>query len=217
MQQKISTIAEEVRFELTVPVKRLLFSRQVHSTTLPLLRIVTDFHYILPKILVFAMHTKLSYDIIFLMEPIVWQVYEFEHNEKTTDWFWIVGIIGITLAILAIVFNSVLFAGLISISTFAIIVLGNKEPHLLECSINKKGVKVHKTFYPYSNLEAFNLTEGYSPKLILKSSKFFMPLITVPIGNLYPDEIISTLNQILKHEEGLREPFAHLLMDYLGF
>ena len=29
--------AEEVRFELTVPVKRLLFSRQAHSTTLPLL------------------------------------------------------------------------------------------------------------------------------------------------------------------------------------
>lgn len=33
------SFAEEVRFELTAPVKRLLFSRQVRSTTLPLLRI----------------------------------------------------------------------------------------------------------------------------------------------------------------------------------
>jgi hypothetical protein len=151
------------------------------------------------------------------MKPIAWQVYEFEHNEKTSDWFWIVGIIGVTLAVVAIIFDNTLFAGLIVMATVSIIVFGNKEPHLLDCEINKKGIRVHKTFYPYSNLEAFNVTEGYSPKLLLKSSKLLMPLISIPIGNIHPDEISPILNEVLKLDEKLKEPFAHLLMDYLGF
>jgi hypothetical protein len=151
------------------------------------------------------------------MEPIIWQAYEFEHNEKTPDWFWIAGIIGGTLAVVAVIFSNVLFAVLIVMATVAIILFGNKEPYLVDYEINKKGIRVHKTFYPYSNLEGFNVTEGYSPKLVLKSAKTFMPLITIPIADVSPDEIIDTLNQILKHEEELREPFAHIIMDYLGF
>ena len=151
------------------------------------------------------------------MEPIIWQAYEFEHNEKTPDWFWIVGIIGGTLAVVAVVFNSILFAVLIVMGTISMILFGNKEPYLLDCEINKKGVRVHKTFYPYSNLDEFNVTEGYSPKLILKSSKTFMPLITIPIADVPADEIIDTLSGVIKYEEELREPFAHIIMDYLGF
>jgi hypothetical protein len=163
------------------------------------------------------MHIKNCCDIIFAMEPIFWQAYEFEHNEKTTDWFWIAGIIGVTLAIVAVIFSNILFAVLIVIATASIIIFGNKEPHLLDCEINNKGVRIQKTLYPYKNLEAFNVTEGYSPKLVLRSTKTLMPLITVPIGNVHPDDIISTLSDVIKHEEDLREPFAHLLMDYLGF
>ncbi len=163
------------------------------------------------------MHRKLCCDIIFQMEPITWQAYEFEHNEKTPDWFWIVGIIGATLAVVAVIFNNTLFATLITMATVSVIIFGNKEPHLLDCEINKKGVRIHKTFYPYSNLETFNVTEGHSPKLLLKSSKLLMPLITVPIGNIYPDDVIDALEGILKREEDLKEPFAHILMDYLGF
>lgn len=163
------------------------------------------------------MYTGRCCDIIFLMEPIYWQTEEYEHNEKTVDWFWIIGIIGITLAIIAIIFNSILFSVLIVVMTFSIIVFGNKEPHLLDCEINKKGVRVDKTFYPYTNLEAFNVSDGPSPKLILKSAKTLMPLITIPIGQVYPDDIVSSLEDKIKHDEDIREPFSHVLMDYLGF
>jgi hypothetical protein len=151
------------------------------------------------------------------MESISWQIHEYEHYEKTPDWFWIVGIIGLTFAVLAVIFNNILFAVLIVVSTFSLIVFGNKEPHLLDCEINKKGVRVNKTIYPYANLEAFNVTEGHSPKLLLKSSKLLMPMITIPIGDIDPDEIVTPLSEVLKHEEEMREPFAHILMDYLGF
>ncbi|MEI7513273.1 MAG: hypothetical protein WCJ74_01485 [bacterium] len=151
------------------------------------------------------------------MEPIFWQTYEYEHYEKNPDWFWIAGILGGTLAIVAVIFSNLLFAVLIVMATVAIILFGNKEPHLLDCEINKKGVRIHKTLYVYSNLEAFNVTEGYSPKLILKSTKTLMPLITVPIGNVHPDEIIPVLSSVLVYNEELREPIAHLIMDHLGF
>jgi len=151
------------------------------------------------------------------MEPIIWQIHEYEHYEKTPDWFWIVGIIGATLAVLAVIFNSILFAVLIVIATVSIIIFGNKAPHLLDCEINKKGVRVNRTFYPYSNLDSFNLTDGYSPKLLLKSKKLLMPLIIIPVGDIHPDEIVPVISELIKHEEELREPFAHVLMDYLGF
>ncbi len=151
------------------------------------------------------------------MNPISWQTYEFEHNVKNVDWFWITGIIGITFSILAIMFDNILFAVLIVLATVLLILLGNKEPKLLDCEINKKGVRVHKTIYLFANLDSFNVTEGHSPKLILKSSKLLMPLIIIPVGDVYPEEIIETLKEIIKHDEKLHEPFAHVLMDYLGF
>ena len=151
------------------------------------------------------------------MNPISWQTYEFEHNEKTPDWFWVMGIIGISCSVVAIIFGNILFATLLAISTLAVILLGNKEPHLLECEINAKGVKVQKTFYPFFNLEAFNIVEEPSPKLILKSSKLMMPLIIIPLGTVHPDEILPILSEKLFHDEHLNEPFAHVLMEHLGF
>ncbi|MEI6480473.1 MAG: hypothetical protein WCO12_03060 [bacterium] len=151
------------------------------------------------------------------MNPIAWQTYEFEHNEKTPDWFWIVGIIGVSLAVIAVIFSNLLFAGLILASTFAIITLGNKEPHLLDCEITEKGIRVQKTFYPFIHLESFNVVESPSTKIIIKSSKIFMTLITIPLGTVRPDEVLPILSEKLYHDEHLNEPFAHVLIEHLGF
>ena len=151
------------------------------------------------------------------MDTISWQVYEFEHNPKDADWFWAAGIFGVSIAVVAIIFGNILFGLLIIMSTVAIILLGNKEPHLLDCEINKKGVRVNKTLYPFMNLESFNVVEEPNVKLILKSTKFTMPLVTIPLGTVHIDDVEKFLSEKLLQEEHLREPFAHVIMEHLGF
>ena len=51
----------------------------------------------------------------------------------------------------------------------------------------------------------------------MEITKLLMPLIIIPIGDIDPEEISSILNSTLKLEEELKEPFGHLLVDYLGF
>ena len=151
------------------------------------------------------------------MSTLSWQTYEFEKQEKTIDWFWGAGIIGASLAVISVIFGNIIFAVLIAVATFALIVLGNKDPHLLECEINTKGIKVNETFYPFKHLDSFNIPEGSRQKLVIKSSKLVMPIITIPFEGIHPDDIASLLTKKIRHDENLHEPFAHVFLDYLGF
>ena len=44
---------------------------------------------------------------------IEWDAHEYEHKERNRDWFWAVGIISVSLAVVAVIFGNIIFAILI--------------------------------------------------------------------------------------------------------
>ena len=156
------------------------------------------------------------------MKDLEWKTIEHHHEEKSSDWFWILGIISLATAILAVYFGNILFAIVILLSTFTIVLFIHTKHQEIDVSINKKGIRIDKILYPYTNLESFWIDEEeefdhVQTQLLVKSQKVLQPLIIIPI----PDEVdLEDLkNYLLSYidEEEMKEPFFNHLMEFLGF
>jgi len=162
------------------------------------------------------------YVIIFCMNVLLhWKVLEYKHREKSTDWYWTVGLIGLCIAIAAFFFKNNLFGILILLSTGILLSSASRKPEVIICEISDRGVRAGKLFYPFENLETFNIDIDHSGneehQLLLKSKKLLSPLIIVPADSIDPDMIKQFLTKKLKVEEGLSEHEASKVMKHLGF
>lgn len=153
-------------------------------------------------------------------QKIIWETLNHIKEEKSSDWFWIVGIVAIAGAVLAIFFNNVLLGLLILLSAFASFMFVNTPPKIERYELNRKGVVIGEDLYPYNSLESFYVVDedGYErDRILIKSRKFFMPLIIIPLGNeVTVDEVYDFLIEYLDEEE-MREPPAYYIMKKIGF
>ena len=150
-------------------------------------------------------------------QPIRWQAFEYSHREKSSDWFWAVGIIAVASAATAIIFNNILFALLILVGVFTVCLYAARKPLRVNFEINEKGILVGKVEYPYSSLESFWVEENIgAPKLLVKSNKVIMPFIVLPIEEVEPVNVREYLSAYLREEEH-QEPLLQHLLEYLGF
>ena len=150
-------------------------------------------------------------------DSLKWQAPEYHHYQRSTDWFWAVGIITVCIAILSFVFNNALFGILILLSAAILMFFVFRAPQDIEYEINKKGVVVGKDLHPFLTIEAFWVeTRLGDPKIILKSKKAILPYIIIPVHEDSADEIAAALREFLDEKE-LQEPSSHKIMEYLGF
>jgi hypothetical protein len=149
--------------------------------------------------------------------PLKWQAPEYHHYERSTDWFWAVGIITISIATLAFVFDNALFGILVILSAAILIFYVLRQPEDIEYEINKRGIIVGKVLHPYLTIEAFWIeTRTGEPKIIVKSKRALLPFIIIPIHDDDVDEVAAVLREFLEEKE-MQEPSSHKVMEYLGF
>ncbi len=154
------------------------------------------------------------------VQKISWQAHDHIKKEKSSDWFWAVGIIAIGVSILSIYFGNMLFALLIVFATFTLFIQKHNPPKLVAFEVNQRGVVVDKIMYPYSSLESFNVVDedGWDrDRIIFKSKKIFMPLIVVPVENNVALEDLRVFLLTHLKEEDIQEPTFQKIMDRLGF
>ena len=149
-------------------------------------------------------------------ERFTWEAPEYVYREKDPNWFWSVGIIGVAATIAAVVFSNVLFAALIFLGTLALLLQSLKHPHLRAYTVDRRGISIDATLYPYKTLDTFWI-EDEGDQLLAKSQRLFMPLIIVPIPHSIDVEALHTFLLEQLPEEELHEPFLERVMEYLGF
>ena len=147
---------------------------------------------------------------------IYWSGYEHQHEKRSSDWFWALGVIAASAALTSILFGNVLFAILIVIAAFTLGILATKEPEIVEFLITDKGIYVGDSFYAYADIRAFWVEEGEENTLLLDTLKTFSPHLVIPINDVSPDEIRDMLSTFVQEEE-LTEPISHKLLELLGF
>ena len=146
-----------------------------------------------------------------------WLAHEHEYKERSSDWFWAVGIVAFSIAIASIIFGSVIFGILVLVASFAMALFINREPDEIEVAVNEIGIARGRVFYPYESLDSFWIDHEHPhPKILLRSKKFFLPLIIVPLGDSDPEEIHETLSRFLD-EEFHSLPLIERMLEYLGF
>jgi hypothetical protein len=138
----------------------------------------------------------------FHMEPLTWTALEYDHYERSNDWYWSLGILGLGGAILAIVFGNVIFALFIILSTVLLGLRAYRYPREALFEINEKGVRIDTTIYPYASLYSYDIHEHHRrPMVIIKSQKMMMPYITLPLEDVTPDDVRLAFRGRLPQEE----------------
>ncbi len=149
---------------------------------------------------------------------ITWEAPEHYHIEKSSDWFWALGIITIAAVIAAFFFGNTLFALLLGVGGFVLGLFATKEPKIIPYAVTMRGLRVGDSLFPYTTLVSFYLDEDdpIGPQLLARTTRTFSPLIVMPIPPEYVDDIESILTLKLP-EEYLEEPFINKLLEFLGF
>ncbi len=148
---------------------------------------------------------------------LAWQAYEYEFREKSTDWFWALGIITIAGAVAAFLFHDVLFGIFILIAGATLAMYGVRKPQLQNYQITEGGILIDKYFFPYNNITSFYVTKDpYHNVLLIHTDRMMMPVITIPLIDVAPPEVEDILRRHLP-EIPMDEPVFHKIMDRIGF
>ena len=151
------------------------------------------------------------------MEKIEWHSPQYIHTIKTIDWYWIVGIITITIALVSIILNNSIFAILILMSSFTLSLYASRKPDILLNEINNTGIKKGLMFYPFDHIESFWVETGDRyPRLIVKLKQKLSQYLIVLIDTEDSEEIKAILLVHTKEEKMTESIFEKILI-YLGF
>lgn len=148
---------------------------------------------------------------------IEWETLEYEHLERHSDWFWLVGLAGFAVFLLAVVTLNFLFAIVIIIATFSVMMYGARKPELIKIILSRRGIQFGDIFYPYKNISAFAIRDDQEPyKLIIHINRIFLPHVSVYFEMINPDQVRKYLAEFLT-EEPYDEPFLEIISERLGF
>lgn len=149
---------------------------------------------------------------------VAWEAAEHIHVEKSSDWFWALGILAVSAATAALFFSNFLLTILILVAAAIVAIVAKREPPVIAYAVTSRGIRVGENLYPYSTLEAYYIDDDdpNGPQLLIRSSKLFMHLIVMPIPGEHIDDIEAILETRLK-EEHMEEPLGLKILEIFGF
>ncbi|MFZ2522354.1 MAG: hypothetical protein WAX44_03930 [Minisyncoccia bacterium] len=151
------------------------------------------------------------------MEEISWKTQEYHYREKSADWYWIVGVVAVSISIISIILGNVVFAILVLVSAFTLSLFASKKPNLVEVKVSDDGIMMGQTRHLYSSFESFWVeSKDGMPRMLLRSKKVYIPLTVIFIDDIDPEKVREILARNLVEEE-LSEPLLEKLLVYLGF
>lgn len=156
-------------------------------------------------------------------EKLAWSVLEYEEKERSSDWFWALGIIVVSSSVTAVIYGSYFFAALLILSGVLLGFFAVKKPDVIPYELNRDGLKIRNRLYPYENIKSFWVQAdptgetNVKPILFIKSERLFMPVMAIPIDNSLAEDIHFILDSKNVTEEEMKEHPSHTIMESLGF
>lgn len=147
-----------------------------------------------------------------------WQALEYPEIERGSDWFWGVGLIAVSLTILALFYGNVVLTTLVLTATIALLIHALKKPREVLFAIHKDGIWAEATLYSYEELDSFGIdtNDEENPKLVLQLKKSLFPYVVIPLEDMSPEVIHEHISKYLPDKEHT-EPLPNKLMEILGF
>ena len=147
-----------------------------------------------------------------------WEAPEFEYKEKSSDWYWILGIVAVVGALIAVLLDDVLFAIFIGVGAFVMSIFASKHPEMIQVELNHRGVLVNKRLYLHRSIDSFwveDFREGREKLLITQRGTFALQVV-LPIQNIDPDLVREFMIDYCEEEEQ-SETIAERILEYFHF
>lgn len=117
-------------------------------------------------------------------EGIAWIVHTHEHKDRSTDWYWTLGLVAVVGAALAMYFKNPLLAGIILIAAGSLGTLVARGPRTHWVRVTSRGVVMDGTLYPWESvhsfyIEPFNAEAGQSGRLLVTMKSYLTPQLVL--------------------------------------
>jgi hypothetical protein len=149
-----------------------------------------------------------------------WEGREYDHNPKSADWYWALGIIAVAGTIAAVLFGNYLLALLVLIAATALALHAAKQPPLHRFRLVEAGIVIGEELHPFERMISFSVledVEGELPPMIsIKTESWLSPHLIIPLEGVDADMVYA---YFLQHvDEGAHtHTFTDLVAAWLGF
>ena len=150
-----------------------------------------------------------------MSDSITWTAEEHRHLERGSDWYWALGIIAVSSAATAVLFNNILFALLIIIAAGMLGALASRPPTLANFTLGERGLSVNDTLYPYEEMFAFWVSDDENPTLLIDTPRWMTPDLVIPLAGVNPGAVRAFLRPRVPEIE-LHESFVYTVMEFFG-
>lgn len=149
-----------------------------------------------------------------------WEGREYDHNPKSADWYWALGIAAAAAAIAAAIFGNYLLALLIIISAAALALHAAKESPLHRFRLVEEGIAIGSKLHRFERMLSFSVledVEGELPPMIsIKTESWLSPHLIIPLEGVDADLVYAYfLHHVDEDEHG--HTLADLVAAWLGF
>jgi hypothetical protein len=149
-----------------------------------------------------------------------WEGQEYEHDPKSADWYWALGIVAIAAAVAAWIFSNYLLALLVVIAAIAIALHAAKRPPLHRFRLVEDGLLIGEDLHPFERMTSFSVLEDVEgdlpPLLSVKTDVWHSAHLEIPLADVDADLVYATLLANVDEEEH-RPGAAEVVAAWFGF
>jgi hypothetical protein len=149
-----------------------------------------------------------------------WEGREYDHNPKSADWYWVLGIVAVASTVAAILFGNYLLAALVVIAAVALALHASKVPRLHRFRLVEEGIMIGEDVHTFDRMMSFSVLEDVKgelpPMLSIKTESWLSPHLIIPLDGVDADAIYE---YFLNHVDEAEHPhtFVDLVAAWLGF
>jgi hypothetical protein len=151
------------------------------------------------------------------ISTITWRAPEYSHKERGVDWLWSIGIVALAGCIIALWLHNYLFAVFIALAGVSLIFFTIRHPREIEFVIEAEGISMGRDKQIWKDIKGFTIIPGIPyAKLLILTSKKFLPLYTLPLPSGLSPEVEKSLLKVIPKTE-LEQSRSMQFAEKLGF
>ena len=146
-----------------------------------------------------------------------WSAYEHDHIERGSDWYWALGIVAISIAIISILLSDFLFGVVVLVAASTIALLSKSPPELARFELSDRGLRINDTLHRFDEIISFWVEDEHDarPLLSVDTKKWLAPNLIIPIEQIDP-RVVRAYFVERAEEKPMKEPLAHKIFEFFG-
>jgi len=134
-----------------------------------------------------------------------WRAPEYHIREKSTDWYWALGILSFAIAVASILFGNILLAIVVICGAWSIGLVAKRKPKEHFFALTEEGIMVDTDVWSYDSVISFSmieyLDETLPPFLSVKTRSIIVPHLSIPLEGVDVDAVYAFLSAHLEEDE----------------